>query len=314
MTGSPARYYVMLAAVGVVWGATPAAGKLLTGALSPLLLTALRFAVISALLFAWLALTRQRTQLRPQRELLWLMLALGFTGVLLHNGLLFLGLHYTTATNTALIESLGPTITAVLACLFLGERLSPWGYAGIAVSCAGALCIITRGEAAVLRELSFNGGDLIILCCEAAWSAYIVMALGVRGRLSTLGVTAWSGLFGSLLCLSVGLVTDSLWVGVLDALAWGCLLYIVLAAGLFAFVAWNWAAEAVGASKAGAFVYLVPLTGAAVGVMVLGEDVAGAQLLGAVLIAAGVAVTAGSRAASRRGGGPSAPQPKQEFL
>ena len=314
MTASPARCYVMLAAVCVVWGATPAAGKLLTGALSPLLLTGLRFAVISGLLFAWLALTRQRAQLTPSRELLWLMLALGFMGVLLHNGLLFLGLHYTSATSTALIESLGPTITAVLACIFLGERLSLPGYAGIAVSCVGALFIITRGEPAVLQELSFNGGDLIILGCEAAWSAYIIMALGVRGRLSTLGVTAWSGLFGSLLCLSVGLATDSLWVGVFDALAWGCLLYIVLAAGLFAFVAWNWAAEAVGASKAGSFVYLVPLTGAAVGVMVLGEDVAEAQLLGAVLIAAGVALTARSRASLRRGSGLTAPRQKQKFL
>lgn len=292
---SKAKYYVMLALVCMVWGATPVTGKLLVDAFSPLLLTGIRFAVIVVILFMWLALTRQTRQLRLTKELFYLMAALGCLGVLLHNGLLFWGLHFTTATNTALIESLGPTITTILAFIFLGERLNRLGFMGIFISCAGALFIITRGDIGVLTGLDFNVGDLIILGCEAAWSAYIIVAWRVKNRLSTIGVTAWSGLFGALMCFAAGWATDSLWVGTVDGGAMASFIYIVFASGLFAFVAWNWSANAVGASKAGVFVYLVPLTGAFLGVFALGEELAPAQLVGALLIVGGVLVTVKSK-------------------
>ncbi len=290
-----AKYYIMLLAVCLIWGATPASGKFTVEAFSPLMITGMRFAIIAFVLFTWLILTRDTKSLRPPRDVIIVTAAMGFLGILVHNGLLFTGLNYTTATNTALIESIGPTATTLLAFFFLGERLNIFGWIGIAISCAGAMCIVTKGSIDVLLNLSFNIGDVLILCCEVAWSSYVVVSWRIHGKVGTIAVTAWSGLFGSLMCFGVGLVTGSLHIYHVSTHALLGFAYLVIFSGIFAFVAWNYAVQKVGASKAGVFIYIVPLTGGLVGVLLLGEPIQAAQIIGAVLILSGVILTVRSK-------------------
>ena len=240
-----AKYYVLLFLVCLIWGATPASGKFTVDAFSPLMITGMRFALIALVLFTWLFLTRDKKSLRPPKDVLIVTFFMGVMGILVHNGLLFTGLNYTTATNTALIESIGPTATTLLAFLFLGERLNPLGWVGIAVSCVGALTIVTKGSISVLINLSFNIGDILILICEVAWSCYVVISWRIHGRLGTIGVTAWSGLFGSLLCFAVGGVTGTLHVYEVGTKALLGFAYLVIFSGIFAFVAWNFAVQQV---------------------------------------------------------------------
>ena len=290
-----AKYYLLLLSVCLIWGATPASGKFTVEAFSPLMITGMRFALVSAVLFLWLVLLRDKKSLKPERGVLVVCFFMGFMGMLVHNGLLFLGLNYTTATNTALIESIGPTATTVLAFIFLGERLNRFGWLGIFISCVGAVCIVAKGSLEVILNLSFNIGDVIILFAEIAWSAYVVISWQIHGRLGTIAVTAWSGLFGSLQCFAVGLVTGSLHVYTVTPQALMGFGYLVVFSGLFAFVAWNYAVQYVGASKAGVFVYLVPLTGGIVGVLFLGEPLHPAVIIGALLILSGVILTVRSK-------------------
>lgn len=290
-----AKYYVLLLTVCLIWGATPASGKFTVEAFSPLMITGTRFAIVSAVLFLWLVLTRDKKSLKPERSVLTVCFFMGFMGMLVHNGLLFLGLSYTTATNTALIESIGPTATTVLAFIFLGERLNKFGWLGIFISCIGAVCIVAKGSLEVILNLSFNIGDVIVLFAEIAWSAYVVISWQIHGRLGTIAVTAWSGLFGSLQCYLVGAVTGTLHVYTVTPQALMGFAYLVVFSGLFAFVAWNYAVQYVGASKAGVFVYLVPLTGGIVGVVFLGEDLHPAVVIGAILILSGVVLTVRSK-------------------
>lgn len=288
---SQAKYYILLLLVCLIWGATPACGKLTVEAFSPLMITGTRFACIALVLFAWLFLIRDKKSLRPSKEVLLVTFCMGFMGILVHNGLLFLGLNYTTATNTALIESVGPTVTTLLAFIFIGERLTLFGWVGIGISCLGALTIVTKGSIDVLLNLSFNIGDILILLCEVAWSCYIVISWRIHGRLGTIGVTAWSGLFGSLLCFAVGGLTGSLHVYQLDPAAlWG-FGYLVIFSGIFAFVAWNAAVQQVGASKASVFIYIVPLSGGVFGVWLLHEPLHYSQIVGAALVLTGVLVS-----------------------
>lgn len=289
------KYYLLLLLVCIIWGATPACGKLTVEAFSPLMITGMRFALMSAALFTFIIISRDKKSLVFPKEILWVVVAMGFMGVLVHNGLLFLGLTYTTATNTALIESIGPTVTTLLAFFFLGERLNIFGWGGIFISCIGALCIVTKGDINILLALKFNIGDILILCCEVAWSAYVIISWNAHNKISTLGLTAWSSLFGALWCFVVGGVTGSLEVyEVTSGALWG-FAYLVICSGIFAFVAWNYGVQHVGASKAGVFIYIVPLTGGIIGVFVLGEAIAIAQIIGALMIMGGVMVTVRSK-------------------
>lgn len=298
---SQAKYYILLFLVCLIWGATPACGKLTVESFSPLMITGMRFTCIALVLFAWLFLIGDKKSLRPPKDVLFVTFCMGFMGILVHNGLLFLGLNYTTATNTALIESVGPTVTTLLAFIFLGERLTIFGWCGIVISCLGALIIVTKGSIDVLLNLSFNIGDILILLCEIAWSCYIVISWRIHGRLGTIGVTAWSGLFGALLCFLVGILTGSLHVYQLHTAAlWG-FGYLVVFSGIFAFVAWNAATQQVGASKASVFIYIVPLSGGVFGVWLLHEPLHYSQLVGAALILTGVLVSIKAKVKMREG-------------
>lgn len=289
------KYYLLLLLACVIWGATPASGKLTVDSFSPLMITAMRFALVAALLFVWLAFTQGRNFFIMPRKVWYVAVAMGFMGVLVHNGLLFWGLNYTTATNTALIESIGPTATTLLAFVFLGERLNIFGWLGIVVSCVGTLCIISKGDIDVLLNLEFNIGDIMILGCEIAWSAYAIISLQAQNKVPSLNLVAWSSLFGAIWCLAVGGVTGSLHIYEVQAGAlWG-FAYLVIFSGIIAFVGWNVGVQHVGASKAGVFVYLVPLTGGIIGVVLLGEEILLAQIIGAVLIMGGVMVTVRSK-------------------
>lgn len=292
---SQAKYYLLLLLVCLIWGATPASGKYTVEAFSPLLITGTRFAIMAALLFLWMVLTKDTKDLLPDLYVLKIAACMGFMGVLVHNGLLFYGLSYTTATNTALIESIGPTATTLLSFFFIGERLTKLGWLGIAISCVGAITIVSKGSLEVLTSLSFNVGDIMILICEIAWSAYVVISWRINGKCGTIAITAWSGLFGSLFCYATGLVTGSLHIYEVTPHALYGFTYLVLCSGLFAFVAWNYAVQYVGAAKSGVFIYLVPITGGIVGVTVLGEEVLPAQIIGAIIIISGVVITVRSK-------------------
>lgn len=289
------KYYFLLLLTTIFWGATPACGKLLVDAMTPLLITGLRFLSISIMIFAFLFLTGRTKELKISKELFLLTLAMGFMGITVHNGLLFTGLHYTTATNTALIESIGPTATTLLAYLFIGERLTKFGLFGIFISCIGALCIVTKGSIDVLINLEFNIGDILILACEIAWSAYVIIGWRTNGKITSLSLTAWSTLFGSMLCLLVGFITNTLHFGNVNSMAVFGFSYLTLVSGLFCFISWNTAVSKVGASKAGSFVYLVPLTGAVLGITLLNEEVLLAQIIGGFLIILGVIITVRSK-------------------
>lgn len=294
-----AKYYILLLLVCLIWGATPASGKFTVEAFSPLMITGMRFAIIAAVLFAWLYFKGDHKDFRLTKETFLVTLAMGFMGVLVHNGMLFLGLTHTTATNTALIESIGPTATTVLAFLFLGERLNKFGWLGIVISCFGALCIVSKGSISTILNLTFNIGDVYILICEIAWSCYAVISWRIHGKMGTLAVTAWSGLFGAIFCFITGAATDTLHVYEITTPALIGFSYLVIFSGIFAFVAWNAAIQVVGASKAGVFVYLVPLTGGFLGVLVLGEEIHAAQIYGALFIMGGVILTIRSKVQMR---------------
>ena len=306
---SNAKPYAMLVLVTVIWGMTPACGKILSTSLSPLLITGLRFACIAAVLTLWLILSGQKEALKLPRRTILLLALMGFVGITVHNGLLFTGLRYTTATNAVLIESVGPTATTILAFIFIGERLTKFGWLGIMVSCFGALCIVTKGSLEVLLNLSFNLGDILIVICEVAWSAYIILGWQTHGKVKAAPLNAISGAFGAAFCFIIGAASGGLEVYAWSSTALYGFLYLTLCSGLIAFMGWNWAVLKVGASKAGAFVYIVPLTGAVVGVLFLGESLHLAQVVGAALIMGGVAVTVRSKVTLKR-----SPSEEQDLL
>src|SRR5260370_28444935 len=85
-----------------------------------------------------------------------LMLVLSATGFAINNALSYWALQYTQALNALLIQSSGPLFVALWSLLLFGVRLTWAQLAGIAISLAGVLTIILRGDLGALAGIQFN--------------------------------------------------------------------------------------------------------------------------------------------------------------
>jgi drug/metabolite transporter (DMT)-like permease len=81
---------------------------------------------------------------------------------------------------------------------------------------------------------------------------------------------------------------SSLDLAALDGLTWAAAAYSALCSSAFGFAAWGWGVSHVGANRVLIYQYLVTLTGVSTGILLLGEDFGVGQLVGAVVILAGV--------------------------
>jgi drug/metabolite transporter (DMT)-like permease len=247
------------------------------------------FAVLILAPFAWRHLRRDWPIVRRNWKP---MVLLGAIGVGTHNALAYLGLNYTTATNGVILNSFIPVMIIAFSWLFLRERLSALQLAGVIISLAGVLTILSQGSMAVLASLELNAGDLLIILSMAMWSAYTI---GLRWRPSGLHMLTF---------LFVLMVIGDLAVLPLffAELAFGrhmevtlanlaALVSVALFASVLAYIFWNRGVEQVGASVAGLFVHLMPVFGILLAWLFLGERLALFHVAGIALILTGIWIT-----------------------
>jgi len=85
----------------------------------------------------------------------------------------------------------------------------------------------------------------------------------------------------------------------------GALIYVAIFASLFAFLLWSYGVSTIGPERAGQYVHLMPVFGTLLAIEVLGERLALAQVLGALVVLAGIALV------QRRSARPDADPPEE---
>jgi len=279
--------YLVLAFAGLCWSGNHIVGRALAGHLPPMTISTIRWLLPLIILYAVARPTIRRDW--PHIRQHWaIMLWLGLTGGLLFSALQYVGLQYTTALNTSILNSLVPVLIIAAGALIFRDRVHLGHVLGISVSLGGVLVIITRAELAVLLQLSFNYGDIIIFVNMAIFAVYAV-CLRLQPSIH------WSSL---LVVLAVVSSVGTLPFAVLEATSGqtfdltpstvAAALYVSIFPGLLAFAAWNRGVELIGAGRAGPFLHLVPLFTAVLGTLFLGERLMLFHVAGLVLILGGV--------------------------
>jgi drug/metabolite transporter (DMT)-like permease len=277
------------------WGGTFVAARYAVGEAPPFFAASCRF-MIAALVLIPLAAWQSRGEGRgfplPKnvRQLAGLF-SLGLTGVFLYNAVFFTGLKLTTASNGALIVAINPLLTAVLSALWLRERISASQAAGLLLSLFGVALVIARGSLAVITSLSFNKGDIIMLGAPLCWALYSILGKKVLDRFTPLAATAYAAFFGACLLLPAALAehlaAGGPWPG-FSWLGWLAILQLALLGTVLGFVWWYQGVQQIGTARAAAFVNLVPLFGAVLAALLLGERLVAAQIGGGCLVVVGV--------------------------
>ena len=220
----------------------------------------------------------------------WPILALlALLSVPLFQTMVYQGLRTTTTINAVLMNSSAPAFTIAWAWLIDRERATARQVAGMLISLAGIVVIMTSGEPARLIELELHSGDAWIIAAIPAWALYSVLlkrrpaALGGVAFLfviTLMGVAMLAPFF-----IAHAAIVPPRAPSPEAALA---VVYVGVAASVVAFIFWNRGVQIVGANAAGFTLHLLPAFGALLAIIFLGEAFRAFHAVGIVTILAGV--------------------------
>jgi drug/metabolite transporter (DMT)-like permease len=269
----------------LTWATNMVLGRWLRDDIGPLTLAAARFTVASLCLLA--LLQRRPPEDRRLGRDGWLLVAMALSGVTVFTPTLYLGLRLTTAVNATLINGLGPLLTGALAALLIREPMSGRQAVGGVVGLAGVIALISGGSGAPWEALRANVGDLVVLAAVALWGLYSVLGRRAMRRRSPLSATAFSALLG-LPALLLAAAWELRTLPVHSSLALIlAVVYIGIAPGVIGFLAWNAGVRRLGPSGAMVFYNTLPLYGALLAHLFLGEPIGLSHLVGGALIVGG---------------------------
>jgi drug/metabolite transporter (DMT)-like permease len=173
--------------------------------------------------------------------------------------------------------------------LLAGERITPGQALGILLSIAGAALVVAQGDLAVLLALRFAPGDLWLLGGVMLWALYSVLLRRRPPELAPL--TLLSATVALALVLLLPLYGLELAAGArlqVAAASLASLAYVALFPSVVAYVFWNRGVREVGPAPAGVTLQLMPVFGALLAALFLGERLAGYHWLGGALVMAGI--------------------------
>ena len=283
------RAYLLLSMTALFWAGNSIVGRAARDLVPPAALSFWRWTFALALLLplAWPHLKRDWPVLRTH----WpVMLLLGALGIGAFNTLLYTGLQTTTALNSMLIQSAQPALILMVGALVMRDRTSVRQIAGVVVSLAGVLIILARGDAGLLLALQLNGGDAIIAFAVLLWALYSVL-LRKRPRVHPLSFLAASIIVGLMVIIPV--YAMEIRSGRLIVPATGSALaiaYVSIFPSFLAYLFFNRGVELIGSASTAQYMNVMPLMGAGLVLLFLGETLHLFHVAGLVLVVAGIVV------------------------
>jgi len=300
--------YLILTLSAVFFGGTWVAGEVAVAGLPPMTIASVRFIIASVLLYGWAR--RQGHERRPVtvRDIP-LVLTLGATAIAIYNALFLYGLRLAPASDGAIIvPGLAPVFTVLLAWPVLRERIGPWTVGGFAVALIGLYLVIGPGGG----EPSSNRllGDLFFVLGALCWGIYAVAGKKATTRFTPVTSTLYGTVAGTLMLLPFG-IAERGWeaLAAAPAASWAGLLYLATFGTVLAFVFFYEGVKRIGAGRASAFAFLVPVIGVVSSVILLDERLTAGTVIGGMLVLAGLWLVQRDEHAQAPGRSPSTNRP-----
>ncbi len=258
----------------------------------PVALSFWRWAGASLLIiyFAWPKLKKDWPIMR-RRENLPLLLLLALTGIAMFNTLLYSGLHSTIAINAFLIQSLMPVLIMLFSFLIFRDKITIFQGVGVALSLAGVVLVIARGDLEVLRSLALNRGDVMILIAAIGYSFYSTM-LRQRPDIHPLSFIGFTFIAGTMMILPIYLWENfTVKTLSLNGPTFLTIAYVVIFPSIVSYFCYNRGIELIGANRAGLFIHLSPVFGTIMAILFLGERFFWFHGIGIIMIISGIILT-----------------------
>lgn len=288
---SPATLAALaLTGAALLWSGNFFAGRLAADIVPPATFSSARWLLAFLLLLPFTAreIANRKDEL-IRRWPLWA--AMGVLNIAVFTVLIYAGLAHTSLVNGSLIGSSAPIVVGLLGWLLLKERTSLRSRLALAVSTAGVALIVLRGDIGNLFGLAFQAGDLMLFLGIAAFALYAVVLKRFPSTLSPAAALTVSIPFGL-----IALAPFAAWEVVGGAIESGemgisaLLVLYVASLPTLGFVLWARGVDILGPIRAGQFLQLMPVFGAALAVGLLGEELHVYHAMGLGLVMTGLAL------------------------
>ena len=284
-TTAPWLAYAALATSMAVVGIYVGASKLLVAVFPVFLLAWLRFGIAAVAMTGWLR--RQPGEAPLSTHDRRLLVAESFFGNFLFSICMLYGVSMSSALAAGVIMAALPGVVALLSWWWLRERIGGRVLAGIACAVGGiALVSLAKHGSAGAGSLL---GNLLLLGAVFCEATYVVIGKRLTGQVSAKRISALINLWGLAFVTPLGLwqamqfdfstVPPGTWLG---------LAAYAIAASMITVWLWMTGLRRVPAAQAGVFTVMLPVSAAAVGVLVLGERLDALQAAAFALALAGV--------------------------
>jgi drug/metabolite transporter (DMT)-like permease len=287
---------LLLLLMVVIWGSNFSAVKYALRDFPEVSFNALRLVLASAVFVVAIVTVQARAKagLRAPEPALssreWRrIVVLGILGTGFYQLLFLAGVARTSVANSALIFGCTPVTVAILSSLAGHDRLTLARWAGAGLSFTGIYALV--GYRAALSTSTF-AGDAMVFGAMLCWSVYSVISQPLLKRHSPLIVTGWAMVVGTAMYLAVvGVAVQRTNWAAISTTSWILMAASSLLALTFAYIVWYTAVQKIGSARTAVYSNVTPIVAMIVAAIWLDERISGTQVLGAVLILSGIAVT-----------------------
>lgn len=249
---------------------------------SPAGLSALRYALAATLIMTWAACTRPAL---PRLADLPRFALCGGVGIALYTILFNMGEQSVTAGAASLLINISPLLTAMMAVVFIREKLPLAGWVGSGISFLG-VAIIGGGQPG---GFSFGSGASCILAAALCTALYYVLQKPLISRYGPLPTTAWILLCGAVALLPwlPGAIAQAQGHGMAP---WILMLVLAIFPSVVGYAAWAHVVGRMGVARSAGFLYLDAPTVLVMAYFMLGEVPSLRTLFGGAVVMGGVLV------------------------
>jgi drug/metabolite transporter (DMT)-like permease len=280
------------------WGGTWIAGRVAVQEAAPFAVASYRFLIATLGLASLAWWTEGRVPMIREAGDWVNVVIMGATGIFAYNIFFLYGLRHITASRGALVVALNPVVVALVAWLVFGDRMTVSRAAGILLAMVGSLFVIGNGDPRSVFGGSMGLGEWLIIGCVVCWTLYTFAGRRATRTLSPLAATLYGSLVGWSM-LTAGALAEGSLLSIPDFSwrVWVSIAFLGLLGTALAFTWYTDGVKRIGATRAAAFINLVPVAAVLLGAWLLDERLPPAVLAGGALVIVGVYIT--NRAAVR---------------
>jgi len=285
---SPNPLYVLFALilVQILFGLNYVISKIVVDLFPPLVWASIRI-IISALIMLLAAVIWKRPHPKGGAKFFVPLIGFALLGTIVNQGSFLVGLHYTTSTNSAVLNTLIPVFTCLFVTLRGQEKMGLLRVLGLMCALAGVL-VIRRVEDFTLSNDTFVGDLLTILNCFS-FGLFLAYAKEFIEKHDRVWTTAWMFIYGSvgLTLISVPEWSNFHKVEMSTVLA-ACMVFAVVGGTLLTYFLNNWALAHTQSSHVALFIYIQPVVATVFAWMWKSEPITMRTIISCCLIFLGV--------------------------